>query len=299
MATRSPASERNSRIQAANLARMAARRASKSTSRRGSKVTISTGKKSSSSRSGSSGVSTQGNAIPEVTTRLTDKGIAVSVNTQDAVLKELALQKAQKEAELQQQTILMGARRESAQKSAELQRQALQLQIEQRGVNIGRETARLNREARLAQSTVLSGAAEAGVANTSARKGAQIALRSGLTRETDNLAADELMNQRGDVIRRQEIEGNLQSAIDSAQNPVNVFLDDGTGGTTGNTGSVADNKNNGAIIPGRPVATNPTTGITGTPIGGMGIGQFERNQLDAIKRNRTTPTTGGTMRLLS
>lgn len=190
----------------------------------------------------STGVSSSGNQIPAVTTAQTDKGISVKVDSNDEQIRELALQRVQREEELKQTTALMESRRESATKSADLQRQALALQIEQRGVNIGREMARLNREARISQAEVLSGAASSGATNTSARRGAQIALRSGLARETGNIEADEARNLRADEIRRQEIEANYQSALASAQAPVNIFLDQNAG-STGTTGA-------GNIVPG-------------------------------------------------
>lgn len=182
-------------------------------------------------------VSSGGNVIPKVTTEQTDIGISVKVDSNDEVLRELALQRVQKEKELEQEKELRASRRTSATQAAGLKRRSLAIAAEQRGVNIGREKSRLQRETRIKRSQVLSRSAGAGVTGTSAFKASRIALKSQLTGSKDKLNADEARNKLLDQIKGEEIDLNLQARLAENQDPVNIFLDANSGGATGVEGS--------------------------------------------------------------
>ncbi len=167
-----------------------------------------------------------------VTTSRTGKGIGVGVTSRDPVVRELALQRVQKEESLKQEKLLRESRRESAKQAAKLQRKALEVQIQQRGINVGREKSRLKRETRIARARSLSRSAGANVTGTSAFKASRIASRSGLQREIGRRTADESRNKLLDQIRSEEIEANLQARIAENPDPINVFLEESKKTTT-------------------------------------------------------------------
>lgn len=172
----------------------------------------------------SSSTSRSSSRRPTVTTRTTSEGIEVSINSSDAVLRELALQKEQKKAELAQEKELRKARRESATLSAGLQRKALAIEVEQRGQNVGRELSKLRRGGRIARADVLSRASGAGASRSSAFKASRIAIQSANKGQTGRIKSDEARNIRGDALKGQSIEANLQARLAENQDPVNIFL---------------------------------------------------------------------------
>lgn len=194
--------------------------------------------------------------VPKVETRETKLGIEVKVDSNDEVLRELALQRVQKTKELELEKELRGARRTSARKSADLQRRAQAIQIEQRGANVGREVSRIKRETRIARAGVLSKASTADVTRTSAFKASQIALRSAGQRETGRVKADEARNVRLDQIRSEEISSNLEARIAENPDPINVFLDPTTATTTASSGTSATTTRTG----GRTIIRSRITG---------------------------------------
>ena len=117
-----------------------------------------------------------------------------------------------------------GKRREAAVKSASLQRKSLALRAEERASGLSRELSGLRRQARQKRSEILSGASSRRIVGSSASRAARISLKSEAKREFKFAGESAARASQADVLRRQEIAGNLESALFENREPEKVFL---------------------------------------------------------------------------